>query len=527
MRNSSKRHFSPVSPFLGLAILGMVALIVMLIAQAGSVEAHGDSTAEISLNVGVAEAGETITVDASGFRVGTEASFIYASTITVGGMPIASVASVDPASGFLHAGRTTDSGLYIAEHIDIDPADTPPDGAFTAEFVLPAGLPAGEHELVVTSCWGGADESYPEDGVAPCGKVGLGGGVNDRVATANLVVVDASPAELNLDVAVAEQGETITVEASGFRMGTEASFIYASTITVGGVPIASVASVDSGSGFLHAGRTTDSGLYIAEHIDIDPADTTPDGAFTADLVLPDDLPTGVHYLEVTSCWGGADESYPEDGVMPCGGVGLGGGVNDRTARAHIAVVDASPAELNLSVSEAAPGDTITVDASGFRVGTEASFIYASTITIGGRSITRVASVDSSSGFLHAGRTTDSGLYIAEHIDIDPADTTADGEFTASFVLPRSLPAGDLELVVTSCWGGADESYPEDGVAPCGKVGLGGGVNDRVAKTTITIVPARAPIIIERVQAQLCHQIGVCDFFNPHPLRNHQSYPNWK
>lgn len=40
--------------------------------------------------------------------------------------------------------------------------------------------------------------------------------------------------------------------------------------------------------------------------------------------------------------------------------------------------------------------------------------------------------------------------------------------------------------VTSWWGGEDASYPKDGVAPCGTVGLGGSVNDREATATITI-----------------------------------------
>ena len=39
-----------------------------------------------------------------------------------------------------------------------------PEGAFVADFVLPFDISAGDHEFKVTSCWGGADESYPEDG---------------------------------------------------------------------------------------------------------------------------------------------------------------------------------------------------------------------------------------------------------------------------------------------------------------------------------------------------------------------------
>jgi len=104
-------------------------------------------------------------------------------------MPIASVASVDASTTNLHAARTTDSGTYIAEHIDIDPADTTADGAFTADIVLPDDLSAGEHDLQFTSCWGGPDDAYPEDGVAPCGTKGLGGGVNDRVATARITIM--------------------------------------------------------------------------------------------------------------------------------------------------------------------------------------------------------------------------------------------------------------------------------------------------------------------------------------------------
>ena len=351
---------------------------------------------------------------------------------------------------------------------------------------MPLGLPAGDHYLEMTSCWGGPDDAYPEDGIAPCGTIGLGGGVNDRVAKAPITILGPSTGQLNVSVSEAEPGETIMVEGSGFRVGTEASFIYTSTITIGGVPIAGVASVDPTSGYLHAGRTTDSGLFIAEHIDIDPADTTPDGAFTAEIVLPDDMPAGDHYLEMTSCWGGPDDAYPQDGVSPCGTEGLGGGVNDRVARALVNILEPATAELSASLTEARPGETITVEGSDFRVGEEASFIYASTITIGGVPIASVASVDAESGYLHAGRTTDSGLFIAEHIDIDPADTTPDGAFTAVFVLPTDIQAGSHFLEATSCWGGPDDAYPEDGVAPCGTVGLGGGVNDRVARTRITI-----------------------------------------
>lgn len=181
MKDLAAARIRPMSLATGLAA------IVTLAALSGPAQAG--EMGKLSLSASEAKAGDTITVQASGFRVGTEASFIYTSTIMVGGMPIARVAGVDAASGNLHAGRTSDSGTYIAEHIDIDPEDTEADGAFTARIVLPADLPAGMHELMITSCWGGADESYPEDGVAPCGTKGLGGGVNDRVAKAGIKIV--------------------------------------------------------------------------------------------------------------------------------------------------------------------------------------------------------------------------------------------------------------------------------------------------------------------------------------------------
>ena len=161
----------------------------------GSAQAEDDSeepTAHLTLSVSEARPGESITVEGSGFRVETDQAFIYTSTITIGGVPIAGVSSVDLASSSLHAGRFNDSGLWIAEHLHIDPIDTPPDGAFTATFVLPDDLPAGDHELVVISCWSGPDGDYPEDGVAPCGTVGLGGGVKDRVARVTLTIVAKS-----------------------------------------------------------------------------------------------------------------------------------------------------------------------------------------------------------------------------------------------------------------------------------------------------------------------------------------------
>jgi len=166
-----------------------------LAVPADSARAEDDSEEprpQLALGVNEAQPGETITVEGSGFRAETDGSFIYTSTITIGDIPIAAVLSVDPVSGFLHAGRYTDSGAWVAEHIDIDPSGTPPDGAFTATFVLPDDLPAGDYELVATSCWAGPDGDYPEDGVEPCGTEGLGGGVNDRVAVATLTIVAPS-----------------------------------------------------------------------------------------------------------------------------------------------------------------------------------------------------------------------------------------------------------------------------------------------------------------------------------------------
>ena len=181
MKKTTRMRPRPISLAIGAAAVGAVATLAALTALPGSAQA-GDM-AKLSLSASEAMPGDTVTVMGSGFRVGTEASFIYTSTITIGG-----VASVDAATANLHAGRTTDTGLYIAEHIDIDPADTEADGAFTTDIVLPHGLSAGEHDLQVTSCWGGPDDAYPEDGVAPCGTKGLGGGVNDVVATARITI---------------------------------------------------------------------------------------------------------------------------------------------------------------------------------------------------------------------------------------------------------------------------------------------------------------------------------------------------
>ena len=168
-----------------IAMLVALGLVTVLIAFAVSARAHDDSTALLS--VSEAQPGDVITVEGSGFRRGTEASFIYASTITIGGVPIAGVVNVDPDTGYLHAGRMS-GDTHIAQHIDIDPEDTNADGAFTADFVVPSGLPPGDHYLEVISCWGGPDDAYPQDGMAPCGLVGLGGGVNDRIAMAKITI---------------------------------------------------------------------------------------------------------------------------------------------------------------------------------------------------------------------------------------------------------------------------------------------------------------------------------------------------
>ena len=186
MKKTTGKRSQRMSLGAGLATPGAAALIAALLALPGAARA-GDM-AKLSLSASEAMAGGTVTVQGSGIREGTEASFIYTSTITIGGVPIAGVKSVDATTTNLHAARTSDSGTYIAEHIDIDLADTTADGAFTAELVVPDGLAAGDHELQVTSCWGGPDDAYPEDGVAPCGTKGLGGGVNDRVATASIAI---------------------------------------------------------------------------------------------------------------------------------------------------------------------------------------------------------------------------------------------------------------------------------------------------------------------------------------------------
>ncbi len=177
----------------------LLAVTVMLISaftvSTGPARAEDDTEEprpQLILSVSEAQPGDTVTVEASGFRVEEDGSFIYSSTITIGGVPIAGVASVEPESGYLHAGRYSDTGQWIAEHIHIDPPGLTPDGAFTATLVLPDDLPAGEHELVAISCWAGPEGDYPEDGVAPCGTVGLGGGVKDGVATATLTIVPKS-----------------------------------------------------------------------------------------------------------------------------------------------------------------------------------------------------------------------------------------------------------------------------------------------------------------------------------------------
>lgn len=42
--------------------------------------------------------------------------------------------------------------------------------AITAQIVLPGDLAAGGHDLLVTSCWGGPDNAYPEDGSHPVAR---------------------------------------------------------------------------------------------------------------------------------------------------------------------------------------------------------------------------------------------------------------------------------------------------------------------------------------------------------------------
>ena len=190
MTIQAQRLYSPNSPVLGNFFKGILATITATVVLFGLSPAHADSMAKLKLNTMEANSGSTVTVMGSGFRVGTEASYIYTSTITIGGVPIAGVSGVDDTTTYLHAGRTTDSGLYIAEHIDIDPAETTADGSFSADIVLPSGLAAGDHELMITSCWGGPDDAYPEDDVAPCGTKGLGGGVNDLTATATISVTN-------------------------------------------------------------------------------------------------------------------------------------------------------------------------------------------------------------------------------------------------------------------------------------------------------------------------------------------------
>ena len=178
-----------------LAVAAMLTATLTILAS--SARAEGDNEeprALLTLSVSEARPGDTITVEGSGFRVEEDGSFIYSSTITIAGVPIAGVASVEPESSSLHPGRYSESGQWIAEHIHIDPPGITPDGAFTATLVLPDDLPAGDHDLVAISCWAGPDGDYPEDGVAPCGTIGLGGGVRDRVATATLTILAGSAA---------------------------------------------------------------------------------------------------------------------------------------------------------------------------------------------------------------------------------------------------------------------------------------------------------------------------------------------
>ncbi len=359
MESATRKVISPKSLVTGRGVIAIIAMVLALMVSTMSAQADGHGTAELSLSKTVAQAGDIITVEGSGYRVGGDGSFIYTSTITIGGIPVAGVVNVNSEGGEPHRGRVTDSGLHIAEHIDVDSSS----GSFTADVVVPDGLSPGEHYLVVTSCWGGADDAYPQDGVMPCGALGLGGGVNDQVGEAPITILAPSApdgvatAELSLSASEAEPGDVITVEGSGFRVGGDGSFIYTSTITVGGVPVAGVVNVDSEGGTPHYGRISDSGSHIAGHIDVDSSD----GAFTADVVVPEGLTAGKHYVQVVSCYGGPDDAYPQDGVLPCGAPGLGGGANDRVARAQLA--DLHPVVVPHSMSGHPGGGVFCLPAS--------------------------------------------------------------------------------------------------------------------------------------------------------------------
>ena len=210
MKGNTSKHLRPLSLLTILAVTGTLVAILVLSGKPVLLEAQDtepESMAHLTLSVVAAEPGQAIDVRGTGFRVETDGSFIYTSTITVGGVALAGVESVDLASGYLHAARTSASGSHVAEHIDIDPEHTTPDGAFTARVVLPDNLPAGEHHLEMTSCWAGPEGDYPEDGVGPCGTEGLGGGVNDRTAMAAITTTEPSDDAISGENTVMPVGE--------------------------------------------------------------------------------------------------------------------------------------------------------------------------------------------------------------------------------------------------------------------------------------------------------------------------------
>ena len=210
MKGNTSKHLRPLSLLTILAVTGTLVAILVLAGKPVPLEAQDtepESMAHLTLSVVAAEPGQAIDVRGTGFREETDGSFIYTSTITVGGVAIAGVESVDLTSGYLHAARTSASGSHVAEHIDIDPEHTTPDGAFTARVVLPDNLPAGEHHLEMTSCWAGPEGDYPEDGVGPCGTEGLGGGVNDRTAMAAITITEPSDDAISGENTVMPVGE--------------------------------------------------------------------------------------------------------------------------------------------------------------------------------------------------------------------------------------------------------------------------------------------------------------------------------
>lgn len=90
-KKTAARHAWPISVSMGA--LGVMVATVALTGMPGTAQA-GDM-AKLGLSATEARPGDTISVSGSEFRVGTEASFIYTSTILSGGVPIEGVASVD------------------------------------------------------------------------------------------------------------------------------------------------------------------------------------------------------------------------------------------------------------------------------------------------------------------------------------------------------------------------------------------------------------------------------------------------